>query len=156
VNGASNRRRAYRPYAAIRTLELGPRRRVLCRRSRVARSRRRRSCLPIARSKDGDVEKLREMLAAHPELVRQRGTNGNDLLGLAATAASFSCCWGTRPEAGAQCSSDRAGRPTPHPIIARRLRWLRCRARPFLVKKRLIASDPTMPSPMETQGRIWS
>jgi ankyrin repeat protein len=32
---------------------------------------------------DDDVERLRALLDAHPELVRQRGTNGNDLLGMA-------------------------------------------------------------------------
>jgi ankyrin repeat protein len=33
-----------------------------------------------------DEQALRELLDAHPELVRQRGTNGNDLLGLAGGA----------------------------------------------------------------------
>ncbi len=32
---------------------------------------------------DGDPERLRALLDEHPELVRQRGTNGNDLLGMA-------------------------------------------------------------------------
>ena len=32
---------------------------------------------------DGDVDGLRELLDEHPELVRQRGTNGNDLFGMA-------------------------------------------------------------------------
>jgi ankyrin repeat protein len=32
---------------------------------------------------DGDVERLRALLDEHPSLVRQRGTNGNDLLGMA-------------------------------------------------------------------------
>ncbi len=36
-----------------------------------------------------DEEALRELLDAHPELVRQRGTNGNDLLGLAGGAPSL-------------------------------------------------------------------
>ena len=33
-----------------------------------------------------DEQALRELLDEHPELVRQRGTNGNDLLGLAGGA----------------------------------------------------------------------
>ena len=32
---------------------------------------------------DADLERLRELLDEHPELVRQRGTNGNDLFGMA-------------------------------------------------------------------------
>jgi ankyrin repeat protein len=32
---------------------------------------------------DSDAERLRALLGEHPELVRQRGTNGNDLLGMA-------------------------------------------------------------------------
>jgi ankyrin repeat protein len=32
---------------------------------------------------DGDTARLRELVDAHPELVAQRGTNGNDLLGMA-------------------------------------------------------------------------
>ena len=32
---------------------------------------------------DGDLERLRALLDEHPELVRQRGTNGNDLFGMA-------------------------------------------------------------------------
>jgi ankyrin repeat protein len=32
---------------------------------------------------DGDRERLRALLDEHPELVRQRGTNGNDLFGMA-------------------------------------------------------------------------
>jgi ankyrin repeat protein len=32
---------------------------------------------------DGDCERLRVLLGEHPELVRQRGTNGNDLFGMA-------------------------------------------------------------------------
>jgi ankyrin repeat protein len=32
---------------------------------------------------DRDLERLRALLDKHPELVRQRGTNGNDLLGMA-------------------------------------------------------------------------
>jgi Ankyrin repeats (3 copies) len=32
---------------------------------------------------DGDLERLRPLLDEHPELVRQRGTNGNDLFGMA-------------------------------------------------------------------------
>jgi ankyrin repeat protein len=32
---------------------------------------------------DADLERLRELLDDHPELVRQRGTNGNDLVGMA-------------------------------------------------------------------------
>ncbi len=32
---------------------------------------------------DGDRERLRTLLDEHPELVRQRGTNGNDLFGMA-------------------------------------------------------------------------
>jgi ankyrin repeat protein len=32
---------------------------------------------------DDDVERLRALLDEHPELVRQRGTNGNDLFGMA-------------------------------------------------------------------------
>jgi ankyrin repeat protein len=32
---------------------------------------------------EGDVDRLRTLLDEHPELVRQRGTNGNDLLGMA-------------------------------------------------------------------------
>ena len=32
---------------------------------------------------DGDLERLRAQLDEHPELVRQRGTNGNDLFGMA-------------------------------------------------------------------------
>ncbi|MGH3002045.1 MAG: ankyrin repeat domain-containing protein [Gaiellaceae bacterium] len=32
---------------------------------------------------DGDVERLRGLLDRHPELVKVRGTNGNDLLGMA-------------------------------------------------------------------------
>jgi ankyrin repeat protein len=32
---------------------------------------------------DADLERLRELLDEHPELVRQRGTNGNDLVGMA-------------------------------------------------------------------------
>jgi ankyrin repeat protein len=32
---------------------------------------------------DGDLERLRTLLDEHPELVRQRGTNGNDLFGMA-------------------------------------------------------------------------
>ena len=32
---------------------------------------------------DGDLERLRVLLDEHPELVRQRGTNGNDLFGMA-------------------------------------------------------------------------
>ena len=32
---------------------------------------------------DGDVQRLRTLLDEHPELVRQRGTNGNDLFGMA-------------------------------------------------------------------------
>ena len=32
---------------------------------------------------DGDLDRLRALLDAHPELVRQRGTNGNDLFGMA-------------------------------------------------------------------------
>jgi ankyrin repeat protein len=32
---------------------------------------------------DGDLERLRALLDDHPELVRQRGTNGNDLFGMA-------------------------------------------------------------------------
>jgi ankyrin repeat protein len=32
---------------------------------------------------DADVERLRALLDEHPELVRQRGTNGNDLFGMA-------------------------------------------------------------------------
>jgi len=31
---------------------------------------------------DGDLEQLRALLDEHPELVRQRGTNGNDLFGM--------------------------------------------------------------------------
>jgi len=34
-------------------------------------------------TEDGDLERLRALLDEHPELVRQRGTNGNDLLGMA-------------------------------------------------------------------------
>ena len=32
---------------------------------------------------DGDLKRLRALLDQHPELVRQRGTNGNDLFGMA-------------------------------------------------------------------------
>ena len=32
---------------------------------------------------DGDRDALVELLDRHPELVQQRGTNGNDLLGMA-------------------------------------------------------------------------
>jgi len=32
---------------------------------------------------DGDLERLRTLLDEHPELVRQRGTNGNELFGMA-------------------------------------------------------------------------
>jgi hypothetical protein len=40
-----------------------------------------------------DEEALRELLDEHPELVRQRGTNGNDLLGLAGVhRRSSDCC----------------------------------------------------------------
>jgi ankyrin repeat protein len=37
---------------------------------------------------DRDRERLAELLDAHPELVRTRGTNGNDLLGMAGDLAS--------------------------------------------------------------------
>ena len=36
---------------------------------------------------DGDLERLRALLDEHPELVRQRGTNGNDLFGMAGDLA---------------------------------------------------------------------
>jgi ankyrin repeat protein len=32
---------------------------------------------------DGDLDRLRKLLDEHPQLVRQRGTNGNDLFGMA-------------------------------------------------------------------------
>ena len=35
---------------------------------------------------DGDAARLVELLDAHPELVQARGTNGNDLLGMAGDA----------------------------------------------------------------------
>ena len=34
-------------------------------------------------AEEGDLERLRVLLDEHPELVRQRGTNGNDLFGMA-------------------------------------------------------------------------
>ena len=55
----------------------------------TAASRPHRSCSPTGRSKRATRRRSRELLDAHPELVRQRGTNGNDLLGLAGGAPSL-------------------------------------------------------------------
>ncbi len=52
-------------------------------RSATGASRRRRSCSPTAPSRRTTGTGSRELLDAHPELVEARGTNGNDLLGMA-------------------------------------------------------------------------
>ena len=53
------------------------------RRWRVARRHRRRSCSPTARSRRATSRGVAELVDAHPELVEMRGTNGNDLFGMA-------------------------------------------------------------------------
>ena len=56
----------------------------------AARSRRRRSCSPTGRSRTNDRERLVGLLDRFPDLVVQRGTNGNDLLGMAGDLAIVS------------------------------------------------------------------
>ena len=80
-------RRARDLAAAARLLELARARAPRRGAARRRRSRRRRSCSPTARSRTDDRERLVELLDRYPELVRQRGTNGNDLLGMAGDLA---------------------------------------------------------------------
>ena len=77
-------------------------------------SPRRRSCSPTARSRRTTRPALVELLDAHPELVRARGTNGNDLLGMAGGARRSSAfCSSAAPTRTAATTT--AGRSSTRP-----------------------------------------